>query len=81
MIKKLTVLFEWDDSKNELNIKKHNVSFFEAQKAFIDPHRVIAEDLGHSFEECRYYCFGMVNAGYWRKGRKIYEEAKKSKIH
>ena len=46
--------------KNEINIAKHGVSFFEAQKAFLDPKRIIAEDLDHSLTESRYYCFGRV---------------------
>lgn len=52
--------FEWDQTKNEINIAKHGVSFFEAQSAFLDPHRIIAEDLEHSIIEKRYYCFGIV---------------------
>ena len=86
--------FEWDSRKNEANILKHGVSFFTAQQAFLDPKRIIAEDLEHSRIEKRYYCFGKVDgkvmvvrfvykdrairifgAGYWRKGRKIYEKA------
>jgi uncharacterized protein len=87
--------------KNQENRKKHNVSFYEAQLAFLDPHRVIAEDLEHSHTEKRYYCFGKVDegvmtvrfmhrhhkiriigAGYWRKGKKIYEHEKAIyKIH
>jgi uncharacterized DUF497 family protein len=88
-------VFEWDSRKNDINLKKHGVSFFDAQKAFLDPKRIIAEDLEHSRTEKRYYCFGYVEggimtvrftykekvvrifgAGYWRKGRKIYEKAK-----
>lgn len=88
------VTFEWDHRKNDVNVVKHGISFFEAQKAFLDPHRIIAEDIEHSKTEKRYYCFGKVNnaiitvrfifkdqiirifgAGYWRKGRKIYEKA------
>ena len=63
--------------------------------AFLDKNRVIAEDLGHSTKEKRYYCFGLnqsgnviltvrftyrsgririIGAGYWRKGKKIYEQ-------
>ena len=87
------VTFEWDHDKNEANIVKHGVSFFEAQRAFLDPKRIIAEDVEHSKAEARYYCFGLVDeaimtvrftyrhqkirifgAGFWRKGRKIYEE-------
>lgn len=87
-------IFEWDPKKNEINIEKHGVSFFVAQRAFLDPHRIIAEDIEHSKTELRYYCFGKVDdsimtvrfiykdqvirifgAGYWRKGKKIYEKA------
>lgn len=88
--------FEWDPDKEQENIKKHGVSFYEAQSAFLDSCRVIAQDLRHSKVETRYYCFGKVDgmvmtvrftyrkhkirifgAGYWRKGKKIYEEAQK----
>lgn len=90
--------FEWDENKNQLNISKHGVTFYEAQLAFLDPNRVIAENLEHSQNEKRYYCFGkigagimtvrftyrnnrirIIGAGYWRKGKKIYE--KENKIH
>ena len=56
------------------------------------PKRVIAEDLSHSSNEKRHYCFGgvgggvltvrftyregvirIIRAGYWRKGKRIYE--------
>ena len=85
--------FEWDMAKDRENQKKHKVSFLLAQHAFLDPHRVIVEDVEHSSEEDRYYCIGRVEegimtvrftyrehiiriygAGYWRKGKKIYEE-------
>jgi uncharacterized DUF497 family protein len=85
--------FEWDEDKAQENQKKHNVSFSLAQRAFLDPHRIIVEDEEHSAEENRYYCIGRVEegiitvrftyrgntiriygAGYWRKGRKLYEE-------
>lgn len=85
--------FEWDEDKNVENLKKHGVNFETAQYAFIDPHRILAEDAGHSEKEKRYYIFGkvkggvltvhftyrgnkirIIGAGYWRKGKKIYEE-------
>jgi len=85
--------FDWNEAKNTANQKKHGVSFYEAQDAFFDPKRVIAEDLDHSDKEKRYFCFGKVGdgvmtvrftyrdniirifgAGYWRKGRKVYEQ-------
>jgi uncharacterized protein len=92
------VTFEWDEEKDQENQDKHGVSFAAAQQAFLDPHRVIAEDITHSTEEDRYYCMGRVGesimtvrftyrgnviriygAGYWRKGRKVYED--QNKIH
>ena len=86
--------FEWDDTKDEFNKRKHGISFYSAQYAFSDPNRVIAEDLDHSTEsEKRYFCIGkvgdeivtlrftvrgnkirIIGAGYWRKGKKIYEK-------
>lgn len=53
--------FEWDANKDKANQKKHGVSFEQAQLAFFDTKRVIAEDLGHSRQEKRYYCFGKVD--------------------
>lgn len=85
--------FEWDPIKDRANRAKHGVPFSLAQRAFLDPKLVIAEDLRHSGTERRYYCFGRVGdgvmtvrftwrerririfgAGYWRKGRTIYEQ-------
>ena len=85
--------FEWDAAKDRVNRLKHGVAFAQAQHAFFDPRRVIAEDLDHSGAEPRYYCFGLVEggvmtvrftyrenririfgAGYWRKGKTIYEQ-------
>lgn len=91
------IYFEWDDKKDEENRLKHNVSFRLAQYAFSDSKRIIAEDLEHSREEKRFFCFGrvregiltvrftfrknrirIIGAGYWRKGRVIYEEHSKA---
>lgn len=90
--------FDWDALKNRENIEKHGVSFSNAQRAFADPKRVIAEDTDHSQREMRYFCFGKVDggvltvrftwrtgviriigAGYWRKGRRIYE--RENQVH
>jgi uncharacterized DUF497 family protein len=86
--------FERDAAKDKLSRAKHGVGFETAQQAFLDARRVIAEDLDHSHDEHRYFCFGRVGsaimtvrftwrngkirifgAGYWRKGKAIYEEA------
>ncbi len=90
--------FEWDEEKDRENQAKHEVSFLSAQHAFLDPLRIIVEDINHSEEEERFYCIGRVGegimtvrftyrenviriygAGYWRKGRKVYEE--QNKVH
>ncbi|MGA7789975.1 MAG: BrnT family toxin [Xanthobacteraceae bacterium] len=55
--------FEWDDAKDRVNRLKHGVSFAEAQVAFFDRHRVIAEDLDHGGGELRHFCFGTVAGG------------------
>jgi len=55
--------FEWDDAKDRINRVKHGVPFVMAQMAFFDPRRVIAEDLAHSGDEPRYFCFGKVGDG------------------
>lgn len=46
--------FEWDKEKDGENQAKHNVSFSLAQYAFLDPRRVIAEDIRHSAKEERF---------------------------
>ena len=93
-----TARFEWDDHKDAENQEKHGVAFSLAQYAFADPHRVIAEDISHSENEPRHFCFGQVEvgivtvrftyrggvirifgAGYWRKGKAIYEH--ENQIH
>ena len=55
--------FEWDKTKDQENQKKHKASFSLAQQAFLDPHRVIVEDIEHSSEEDRYYCIGRIGEG------------------
>ena len=55
-----TSSFEWDENKNKLNQKRHNISFEEAQYAFQDINRVIAKDFEHSKDDERFFCFGKV---------------------
>jgi len=53
--------FDWDEDKNKSNMLKHNVSFEDAQKAFLDPNRLIYKDIDHSTnKEIRYYCLGKI---------------------
>ncbi len=55
--------FEWDENKNLSNIEKHGISFEKAQYAFEDANRIIAEDIDHSNDEKRYFCFAKVDDG------------------
>lgn len=50
--------FEWDKNKNETNIKKHGVSFEEAQTIFYDPTTKVAIDPDHSEDEERFIAIG-----------------------
>lgn len=56
-------MFEWDEAKNKHNRQKHGVSFERAKEAFLDPSRVIIEDLDHSSGEKRWFCMGEVEGG------------------
>ena len=54
-------MFEWDEEKNQENIGKHGVSFETAALVFNDPGRMTYFDEGHSQEEDRFHCIGMVD--------------------
>jgi len=51
--------FEWDPTKAEKNIRKHDVSFDEAVTVFKDPLAFIFDDEAHSEEEHREIIIGM----------------------
>ena len=53
------ISFEWDDNKNQINIRKHRVSFDEAAGVFYDPHAILFDDPDHSVEEERFLIIGM----------------------
>lgn len=50
--------FEWDQKKNKSNIKKHGVSFEEAQTVFFDEHAIQFYDPDHSESEDRFILLG-----------------------
>ena len=50
--------FEWDEKKNEINIKKHGVSFEEASTSFYDDLAIVIPDEKHSEEEERFTLIG-----------------------
>ncbi len=51
--------FEWDENKARLNIKKHGVSFTEAETAFYDDSALLISDPEHSDDEERFILLGM----------------------
>ena len=51
--------FNWDSAKNRTNIKKHHVSFEEAQSAFYDEEAIIFSDPDHSYDEDRFILLGL----------------------
>lgn len=53
-------LVEWDDNKNQINIKKHGISFETAALVFADEERIEYYDKLHSQNEDRYVVLGCV---------------------
>jgi uncharacterized DUF497 family protein len=63
----MQILFEWDTGKAEANLRKHQVSFDEAQTVFTDDLSIAILDPDHSDEEDRLIIVGMSNK------RRLYE--------
>ena len=55
--------FEYDDNKNQINIKKHGISFKSAARIFFDYDRIEFYDEDHSDDEDRYNTIGDTSAG------------------
>ncbi len=53
------IRFEWDEKKNRQNIRKHGVSFEEAQSVFLDDHAMRFYDPDHSEDEDRFLMLGL----------------------
>ncbi len=51
--------FEWDERKAATNLRKHRVSFEEAQTAFLDEEALVIEDPDHSATEDRFILLGV----------------------
>ena len=51
--------FEWDESKNVSNQRKHGVSFEEAKTIFADDFARLIQDPDHSHGEERFIMLGM----------------------
>ncbi len=54
-----SLCFEWDEQKNEINKKKHRISFEEARSVFYDDAALVIDDPEHSEEEDRFIILGM----------------------
>lgn len=55
--------FEYDEQKNQINIKKHGISFRSAARIFFDYDRIEFFDDAHSDCEARYDTIGDTSAG------------------
>lgn len=53
--------FRWDENKNVSNIKKHKISFEEAQSVFFDDNARLIPDPEHSIAEERFILLGLSN--------------------
>lgn len=52
--------FEWDKSKNQLNRKKHGLSFEIASFVFQDPFLLSVPDNRHNYPEERWQSLGLI---------------------
>ncbi len=53
----------WDPWKALINLRRHGVSFHEAQTAFRDPFAVVIDDEAHSLHESRSILIGTSTRG------------------
>ncbi len=51
--------FTWDENKNQINQKKHGISFEIAQTVFYDDDAILFDDPDHSIEEERFLIIGV----------------------
>ncbi len=53
--------FEWDESKNSACFERRGFDFAYAVRAFLDPHRIIAQDRRRDYGEHRYRLLGRID--------------------
>ena len=69
--------FEWDLSKELINLKKHKVSFPDSVETFFDPNGIQLVDQKHSSREPRFYWVRISKQGrvlttwFTRRGDKV----------
>ena len=51
--------FEWDPAKARANVRKHGVTFDEAETVFADDQAILLDDPDHSAAEERFALLGM----------------------
>lgn len=56
-------VFDWDENKNQINQRKHGVSFEEAKTVFYDEQALLEFDELHSEDEDRFRIIGCSNNG------------------
>ena len=49
-----SIRFEWDENKNDINKRRHKVSFEEARTVFYDEAALVIDDPEHSEDEERF---------------------------
>lgn len=54
-----TIRFEWDETKNQINQKRHKISFAEAKTVFYDSQAIVIDDPDHSQDEDRFIILGI----------------------
>jgi uncharacterized protein len=52
--------FEWDSNKADANLRKHRVSFEDATRVFLDPHRIETFDDRETYGEACWKTVGLV---------------------
>ena len=57
------MVFEYDEHKNQINIKKHGIPFTAAARVFFDYDRIEMTDDAHNEDEQRYDTIGDTSAG------------------
>ena len=53
-----TLKYEWDENKNEINKRKHGLSFETAREVFYDEFAILFDDPDHSIGEERFLIIG-----------------------
>ena len=72
------MLFEYDEEKNRINIRKHGISFKSAARVFFDYDRIELFDEENSQDEDRYDTIGDTSAGSGISGSTVIGNAEPS---